>query len=161
MERGMSRMKWITSVRFWIAFALFSIFIGTILYIGDYNKQKVSAEQPLSSPVLYKLMSTEPLLVPLSSSSEEKLLIKGMVITEASSHDELVKIANDIKNKYALKHVDSIELTVHNKNNGLYEEESMLYEPISKGTISIAYTPLGHKELKMPKTQNVIVKLNN
>ncbi|WP_028400426.1 hypothetical protein [Ectobacillus panaciterrae] len=152
-------MKRVSSVRLFIAFALFASFIAII---GDYNKPKASA-QTLPSSVSYQLIGTEPLLVPLSSSNtKEKRIIKGMVVTEASSYDALSQIADHIKKQYALKNIDSIELTVHNPNSGLYEEEeAMPYEPISKGTISIAYTSLGQKELHMPKKQDFIIQFNN
>lgn len=61
-----------------------------------------------------------------------------MLITEAPSYETLLQIAETVKNQYTNKGIDEITLSIHNENNGSYEEE-LLYEPISKGTIIITY----------------------
>lgn len=61
-----------------------------------------------------------------------------MLITKASSSEALLQIAETIKNQYTNKKIDEITLSIHNENNGNYEEE-LLYEPISKGRISVTY----------------------
>ena len=61
-----------------------------------------------------------------------------MLITQASSSEALLQIAETIKDQYTNKEIDEITLSIHNENNGSYEEE-LPYEPISKGTIIITY----------------------
>lgn len=61
-----------------------------------------------------------------------------MLITKASSSEALLQIAETIKDQYTNKKIDEITLSIHNENNGNYEEE-LLYEPISKGKIIITY----------------------
>jgi len=61
-----------------------------------------------------------------------------MLITEASSYEALLQIAETIKDQYTNKEIDEIKLSIHNKNNGNYEEE-LPYEPISKGTVIVTY----------------------
>lgn len=154
-------MKWAASTKPWIFALLFAVFIFTIFYTGEHNKSQAASKYKLPSPLSYKLVSTEVLQVPLFSSNKEHSIIKGMVITQASTQAEFIQIAHHIKERYAEKHIDSIELTIHNENNGWFEDENMLYEPISKGTISIAYTSLGHAELQIPQHESILIKLNN
>lgn len=54
-----------------------------------------------------------------------------MLITKASSSEALLQIAETIKDQYTNKKIDEITLSIHNENNGNYEEE-LPYEPISK-----------------------------
>ncbi|KKZ97296.1 hypothetical protein B4147_2822 [Bacillus wiedmannii] len=61
-----------------------------------------------------------------------------MLITKASSSEALLQIAETIKDQYTNKKIDEITLSIHNENNGNYEEE-LLYEPISKGKIIVTY----------------------
>ncbi len=87
----------------------------------------------------YKLLYTKQSNIPYSNSTNnEKRVIKGMLITKASSSEALLQIAETIKNQYTNKKIDEITLSIHNENNGNYEEE-LLYEPISKGRISVTY----------------------
>lgn len=67
-----------------------------------------------------------------------KKVIKGMLITEASSYENLLQIAETIKDQYKNKDVDEITLSIHNENTGSFEEE-LPYEPISKGIITVTY----------------------
>ena len=60
-----------------------------------------------------------------------------MLITKASSSEALLQIAETIKISIQIK-IDEITLSIHNENNGNYEEE-LPYEPISKGRISVTY----------------------
>ncbi len=87
----------------------------------------------------YKLLYTKQSNIPYSNSTNnEKRVIKGMLITKASSSEALLQIAETIKNQYTNKKIDEITLSIHNENNGNYEEE-LPYEPISKGRISVTY----------------------
>lgn len=61
-----------------------------------------------------------------------------MLITKASTYENLLQIAETIKDQYKNKDIDEITLSIHNKNNGDYEEE-LPYEPISKGKIIVTY----------------------
>ncbi|PFL72136.1 hypothetical protein COJ30_09075 [Bacillus anthracis] len=61
-----------------------------------------------------------------------------MLITQASSSESLLQIAETIKDQYKNKEIDEIMLSIHNENNGNYEEE-LPYEPISKGKIIVTY----------------------
>ncbi len=89
--------------------------------------------------VPYKILYTKQNNILYSNSTNnEKKVIKGMLITEAPSYETLLQIAETIKNQYTNKGIDEITLSIHNENNGSYEEE-LPYEPISKGTIIITY----------------------
>lgn len=46
-----------------------------------------------------------------------------MLITKASSSEALLQIAETIKDQYTNKKIDEITLSIHNENNGNYEEE--------------------------------------
>lgn len=63
-----------------------------------------------------------------------------MLITKASTYENLLQIAETIKDQYKNKDIDEITLSIHNENNGDYEEE-LPYEPISKGKIIVTYDP--------------------
>lgn len=89
--------------------------------------------------VPYELLYIKQNNVPYSASTQnEKKVIKGMLITEASSYENLLQIAETIKDQYKDKDIDEITLSIHNKNTGSYEEE-LPYEPISKGIITVTY----------------------
>ncbi|MFX3625208.1 MAG: hypothetical protein ACE3JP_14575 [Ectobacillus sp.] len=148
-------------VRVLVAFALFGMFLNIIFYTGQASNPKAFSDQQQSTPVSYQIVYEQQTHVPISASSnKDKLLLKGMIVTHLSTRAELTEIAKQIKEKYAHRQLDSIELTVHDKNNGLYEGDYIPYKPISKGTISITYTSLGHKELKMPKNETILVRIN-
>ena len=50
----------------------------------------------------------------------------------------MLQIAETIKDQYTNKKIDEITLSIHNENNGNYEEE-LPYEPISKGKVIVTY----------------------
>ena len=83
-------------------------------------------------------MYTKQSNIPYSNSTNNEKVIKGMLITKASSSEALLQIAETIKEQYTNKEIDEITLSIHNENNGNYEEE-LPYEPISKGRISVTY----------------------
>ncbi|MED0980650.1 hypothetical protein P4T48_14150 [Bacillus paramycoides] len=128
-------MRVISLTRFWIA-----LMICIILCIGFFSTLKYSAiSKADSKTVPYELLYTKQNNVPYSSSTQnEKKVIKGMLITEASSYEHLLQITETIKDQYKNKDVDEITLSIHNKNTGSYEEE-LPYEPISKGIITVTY----------------------
>lgn len=126
------------------------ILYSAIFLIGEYRSTPTAAEEFHTSS--YKLLYTKPNILPLASPSQkEKTVVKGMLVTEASSYSEINQIAEEIKGQYASQKVDAIELSIHNKNNGKYEED-LPYEPISKGTISITYSS--------PSDSNITVHVN-
>ncbi|EEL88800.1 hypothetical protein bcere0029_13600 [Bacillus cereus AH1272] len=108
--------------------------IGFLLTLKYSNISKAERKT-----VPYELLYTKQNDIPYSSSTQnEKKVIKGMLITEASSYEALLQIAETIKDQYTNKEIDEITLSIHNKNNGNYEEE-LPYEPISKGTVIVTY----------------------
>ncbi|WP_243521316.1 hypothetical protein [Bacillus pseudomycoides] len=143
-------MKVLLSIRFWIVLMSCIILCFGLFLTLEYTTASKAAEN--NNIVPYTLLSVNPHTVPISpSSSKEKRVIKGMMITEASSHHDLNQIAKKIKEKYKNQKIDEIVLSIHNKNTGKYEEE-LPYEPLSKGTISIIYNSQSHS--------NAIVRLN-
>ncbi|MGG3520068.1 hypothetical protein ABES33_08875 [Bacillus pseudomycoides] len=143
-------MKVLLSIRFWISL-MSCIFLCSAFFLTlEYTATSKAAENSNIAP--YELLYAKQNTVPLSSSSsKEKKVIKGMIITKAASHHDLNQIAKKIKEQYKNQKIDEITLSIHNKNIGKYEED-LPYEPISKGTISIIYTSQSHS--------NVIIRLN-
>lgn len=143
-------MNFLSSIRFWNIFMSCIIFCYALFFIGQYNHPK-AAEVNDFPP--YEMIYTKPNHIPLSPSThEEKIVLKGMITTDASSYEQIYKIAQHIESQYEEKKIDTIELTIHNKNDGTYEE--LPYEPISKGKIIIHYT-------KHEKQNPIIVQLEN
>ncbi|MDM5154080.1 hypothetical protein QUF88_09615 [Bacillus sp. DX1.1] len=143
-------MKVLSSIRFWQALMSCVILCSALFLVGEYSTSKAAGT--LDAPP-YELLYAKQNTIPLSSPSQkEKVVVKGMVITKTSSYNELNQIAKKLKEQYAKKKIDAVELSIHNKNNGQYEEE-LPYEPISKGTISITY--------HSPSSSHVIVRLSN
>ncbi|MCU5024827.1 hypothetical protein OB988_20385 [Bacillus cereus] len=128
-------MRVMPPIRIWIA-----LMICIILCVGFFLTLKYSTiSKAERKTVPYKLLYTKQSNIPYSNATNnEKKVIKGMLITEAPSYETLLQIAETIKNQYTNKGIDEITLSIHNENNGSYEEE-LLYEPISKGTIIITY----------------------
>jgi hypothetical protein len=129
-------------------------------YIGEWNKPKASSEEQLSSQVSYKIINARQSSVWLSDkNNQKKRLLTGMIITTASTPKEYNQIAKQIKSKFESKNLDSIELTIHDPNDGIFEED-ISYMPVSKGTIKIGYTSLGQEELHLPGNYNYHVETN-
>ncbi|EJS52779.1 hypothetical protein CN445_03430 [Bacillus cereus] len=128
-------MRIISLTRFWFVLMVCIILcIGFLLTLKYSNISKAERKT-----VPYELLYTKQNDIPYSSSTQnEKKVIKGMLITEASSYEALLQIAETIKDQYTNKEIDEITLSIHNKNNGNYEEE-LPYEPISKGTVIVTY----------------------
>jgi len=128
-------MRIISLTRFWFVLTVCIILcIGFLLTLKYSNISKAERKT-----VPYELLYTKQNDIPYSSSTQnEKKVIKGMLITEASSYEALLQIAETIKDQYTNKEIDEIKLSIHNKNNGNYEEE-LPYEPISKGTVIVTY----------------------
>lgn len=122
-------------IRIWIA-----LMICIILCVGFFLTLKYSTiSKAERKTVPYKLLYTKQNDIPYSNSTNnEKKVIKGMLITKASNYETLLQIAETIKDQYTNKGIDEITLSIHNENNGSYEEE-LPYEPISKGTIIVTY----------------------
>ncbi|MEX0416363.1 hypothetical protein [Bacillus sp. C30] len=128
-------MRIISLTRFW--FVLMVCIILCIGFLLTLNYSNVSKAERKTIP--YELLYTKQNNIPYSSSTQnEKKVIKGMLITEASSYENLLQIAETIKDKYKNKDVDEITLSIHNENTGSFEEE-LPYEPISKGIITVTY----------------------
>ncbi|MCI0765679.1 hypothetical protein [Bacillus sp. TL12] len=137
-------MKILLPIRFWIALMSCIILCSGLFLTLEYTSTSKAAENSSIAP--YKLLYATPNAVPKSSSSsQEKRVIKGMMITEASSHHDLDRIAKKIKEQYKNQKIDEIILSIHNKNTGRYEED-LPYEPLSKGTISIIYNSQSHSK---------------
>ncbi|MDR4154251.1 hypothetical protein ACQKOK_16510 [Bacillus cereus] len=128
-------MRVMSLIRIW-----FALMVCIILCVGFFLTLKYSTiSKAERKTVPYKLLYTKQSNIPYSNATNnEKKVIKGMLITEAPSYETLLQIAETIKNQYINKGIDEITLSIHNENNGSYEEE-LLYEPISKGTIIITY----------------------
>ncbi|OJD71814.1 hypothetical protein [Bacillus sp. NH11B] len=128
-------MRIISLTRFWFVLMVCIILcIGFLLTLKYSNISKAERKT-----VPYELLYTKQNDIPYSSSTQnEKKVITGMLITEASSYEALLQIAETIKDQYTNKEIDEITLSIHNKNNGNYEEE-LPYEPISKGTVIVTY----------------------
>ncbi len=128
-------MRIISLTRFWFVLMVCIILcIGFLLTLKYSNISKAERKT-----VPYELLYTKQNDIPYSSSTQnEKKVIKGMLITETSSYEALLQIAETIKDQYTNKEIDEITLSIHNKNNGNYEEE-LPYEPISKGTVIVTY----------------------
>ncbi|AOY15008.1 hypothetical protein BGI23_07405 [Bacillus sp. ABP14] len=128
-------MRVMSLIRIW-----FALMVCIILCVGFFLTLKystISKAERKTAP--YKLLYTKQSNIPYSNSTNnEKRVIKGMLITKASSSEALLQIAETIKNQYTNKKIDEITLSIHNENNGNYEEE-LPYEPISKGRISVTY----------------------
>ncbi|KEK23717.1 hypothetical protein [Bacillus gaemokensis] len=140
-------MKISSSIRFWIIL-MSCMLLGSGFFLAlEYNNTSKAEGNRNTAP--YELLYAKQNTIPLSSSSsKEKRVIKGMIITEASAHHDLNQIAEEIKEQYKDKDIDEITLSIHNKNNGKYEED-LSYEPISKGTLSITYSPQSHSNTKV------------
>lgn len=122
-------------IRIWIA-----LMICIILCVGFFLTLKYSTISKADrKTVPYKILYTKQSNIPYSNATKnEKKVITGMLITKASSSEALLQIAETIKDQYTNKKIDEITLSIHNKNNGNYEEE-LPYEPISKGKIIVTY----------------------
>ncbi|NKX11532.1 hypothetical protein [Bacillus cereus] len=128
-------MRVMSPIRIWIA-----LMICIILCVGFFLTLKYSTiSKAERKTVPYKLLYTKQNDILYSNSTNnEKKVIKGMLITKASNYETLLQIAESIKDQYTNKGIDEITLSIHNENNGSYEEE-LPYEPISKGTIIVTY----------------------
>ena len=128
-------MRVMSPIRIWIA-----LMVCIILCVGFFLTLKYSTISKADrKTVPYKILYTKQNNILYSNSTNnEKKVIKGMLITTASSSEALLQIAETIKNQYTNKEIDEIMLSIHNENNGNYEEE-LPYEPISKGKIIITY----------------------
>ncbi|HFK1528405.1 TPA: hypothetical protein ACGXM6_002116 [Bacillus cereus] len=128
-------MRVMSLIRIWIA-----LMVCIILCVGFFLTLKYSTiSKAERKTVPYKLLYTKQNDIPYSNSTNnEKKVIKGMLITKASNYETLLQIAETIKDHYTNKGIDEITLSIHNENNGSYEEE-LPYEPISKGTIIVTY----------------------
>ncbi|HDR7792526.1 TPA: hypothetical protein QCY19_001064 [Bacillus luti] len=128
-------MRVVSLIRIWIA-----LMVCIILCIGFFLTLKYSTiSKAEKKTVPYKLLYTKQNNIPYSNSAnKEKKVIKGMLITKASSYETLLQIAETIKDQYTNKEVDEIILSIHNENNGSYEED-LPYEPISKGKIMVTF----------------------
>lgn len=128
-------MRVMSLIRIW-----FALMVCIILCVGFFLTLKYSTVSKAErKTVPYKLLYTKQSNIPYSNSkNNEKRVIKGMLITKASSSEALLQIAETIKDQYTNKEIDEITLSIHNENNGNYEEE-LPYEPISKGRISVTY----------------------
>ncbi|MFE6704386.1 hypothetical protein ACFVEL_05230 [Bacillus thuringiensis] len=128
-------MRVMSLIRIWIA-----LMVCIILCVGFFLTLKYSTiSKAERKTVPYKLLYTKQNDIPYSNSTNnEKKVIKGMLITKASNYETLLHIAETIKDQYTNKGIDEITLSIHNENNGSYEEE-LPYEPISKGTIIVIY----------------------
>ena len=148
-------MKVLSSIRFWIIFMSCITLCFALFLIGEYNKPKAASNE---GTVPYDILYTKQNHIPLMHDTQkEKVVMKGMVITDATSYKQLEIIAKQIKERYAQAKLDSIELTIHNKNNGQYYDD-LAYEPTSKGNIVISYTPLTETEHSINK--NINIQLN-
>ncbi|MEH6933510.1 hypothetical protein [Bacillus sp. JJ783] len=128
-------MRIISLTRFW--FVLMVCIILCIGFLLTLKYSNVSKAERKTIP--YELLYTKQNNIPYSSSTQnEKKVIKGMLITEASSYENLLQIAETIKDQYKNKDVDEITLSIHNENTGSFEEE-LPYEPISKGIITVTF----------------------
>lgn len=128
-------MRVMSLIRIW-----FALMVCIILCVGFFLTLKYSTVSKAERKTIpYKLLYTKQSNIPYSNSTNnEKRVIKGMLITKASSSEALLQIAETIKDQYTNKEIDEITLSIHNENNGNYEEE-LPYEPISKGRISVTY----------------------
>ncbi|MHB0801036.1 hypothetical protein PVK73_15430 [Bacillus thuringiensis] len=128
-------MRVMSLIRIWIA-----LMVCIILCVGFFLTLKYSTiSKAERKTVPYKLLYTKQNDIPYSNSTNnEKKVIKGMLITKASNYETLLQIAETIKDQYTNKGIDEITLSIHNENNGSYEEE-LPYEPIGKGTIIVTY----------------------
>ncbi|HHK5544742.1 MULTISPECIES: hypothetical protein [Bacillus] len=128
-------MRVMSLIRIWIA-----LMVCIILCVGFFLTLKYSTiSKAERKTVPYKLLYTKQNDIPYSNSTNnEKKVIKGMLITKASNYETLLQITETIKDQYTNKGIDEITLSIHNENNGSYEEE-LPYEPISKGTIIVTY----------------------
>ncbi|WP_267412611.1 hypothetical protein [Bacillus sp. GC_Bacil_1] len=128
-------MRVMSLIRIWIA-----LMVCIILCVGFFLTLKYSTiSKAERKTVPYKLLYSKQNDIPYSkSTNNEKKVIKGMLITKASNYETLLQIAETIKDQYTNKGIDEITLSIHNENNGSYEEE-LPYEPISKGTIIVTY----------------------
>ena len=126
-------MRVMSPIRIWIA-----LMICIILCVGFFNSKIFyyfkSREKQFHTHFCIRNKTTSFIPIPQIM----KKVIKGMLITKASSYETLLQITETIKDQYTNKGIDEITLTIHNENNGSYEEE-LPYEPISKGTIIITY----------------------
>ncbi|CAG9611706.1 hypothetical protein BACCIP111899_00878 [Bacillus rhizoplanae] len=148
-------MKVLSSIRFWIIFMSCITLCFALFVIGEYNKPKAASNE---GTIPYDILYTKQNHIPLvHDAQKEKVVLKGMVITDATSYKQLEIIAKQIKEKYAHAKLDSIELTIHNKNNGQYYDD-LAYEPTAKGNIVISYTPVTKTAHSM--NTNINIQLN-
>jgi hypothetical protein len=134
--------------------SLVTLFAGIWLLLEYHDK--IEAARPLS--LSYELLGAKPISMPISQTQQrEKQVVKGMLITSASSYEDLTEIAKELQERYKYKHIDYIQLSVHNPNTGLYED--LPYEPISKAMLQISCTNQGQSELRTNKS--IVVTIHN
>ncbi|KFN01912.1 hypothetical protein D0U04_02395 [Bacillus clarus] len=130
-------MRVISSARFWVALMLCIILCLGLLLTLKYST--ISKAEETHQTIPYELLYTKQNTVPISSSTHnEKKVVKGMIVTEASNYEDLLQIAEVIKNQYKNKEINEVIFSIHNKNNGKYDED-LPYEPIGKGIITVTY----------------------
>ncbi|ENQ3104735.1 hypothetical protein SAMN04488168_102199 [Bacillus sp. 491mf] len=147
-------MKVLSSIRFWLILMSCITLCFALFLIGEYNRPRAESND---DTIPYQVLYINENHIPLTQTRQkEKIVLKGMVITDATSYKQLETIATQIKEKYANANLDSIELTVHNKNNGQFDD--LAYEPIAKGNIVISYTTLTKTERSVHT--NINIQLN-
>lgn len=128
-------MRVMSPIRIWIALMICIILCVGFFLTLKYSTISKAERKTVPYTLLYRKQNN---ILYSNSTNNEKKVIKGMLITKASSYETLLQITETIKDQYTNKGIDEITLTIHNENNGSYEEE-LPYEPISKGTIIITY----------------------
>ncbi len=113
MKRGM-KMKVLLSKHFGIVL-IFCIFLCSgLLFTLIYTITSNAAENRATAP--YELVHAKQTLIPLSSSPhKEKRVIKGMLITEASTYQDFAQIASELQQRYQNQGLHEMTLSIHNK----------------------------------------------
>ncbi|MEH7218316.1 hypothetical protein, partial [Bacillus toyonensis] len=93
-------MRVMSLIRIWVAFM-----VCIILCVGFFLTLKYSTiSKAERKTVPYKLLYTKQSNIPYSNAANnEKKVIKGMLITKASSYETLLQIAETIKDQYINK----------------------------------------------------------
>ena len=91
-------MRVMSLIRIW-----FALMVCIILCVGFFNSKIFHYIKSREKTVPYKLLYTKQSNIPYSNATNNEKVIKGMLITKASSSEALLQIAETIKDQYTNK----------------------------------------------------------
>ena len=91
-------MRVMSLIRIW-----FALMVCIILCVGFLTLKYSTISKAERKTVPYKLLYTKQSNIPYSNATNNEKVIKGMLITKASSSEALLQIAETIKDQYTNK----------------------------------------------------------